>query len=82
MASSSSVGDGFPTSLRTLKKDIQYVRRQYPSLPVDLIEEVLIDTIPKEAHIPSTCANLEVALARLKAHHEVQLRARKKSLRR
>ncbi|RHZ18798.1 hypothetical protein DYB26_002718 [Aphanomyces astaci] len=70
------VGQGFPPSLRTLEKDTILMRKQYPGLDVQVIEQVLVDTIPKEQNQHSYNAILTEAAARLEKLHDDEDRPR------
>ncbi|KAF0749069.1 hypothetical protein AaE_007149, partial [Aphanomyces astaci] len=75
------VGQGFPPSLRTLEKDTILMRKQYPGLDVQVIEQVLVDTIPKEQNQHSYNAILTEAAARLEKLHDDVITARRRTLR-
>ncbi|KAF0725399.1 hypothetical protein Ae201684_016170 [Aphanomyces euteiches] len=81
MDESPVVGQGFPTSLRTLEKDTLLMKRQFPSVDTHVIEQVLVDTIPKEEDQHSYNAILTEAAVRLEAIHEELIAARRSTLR-
>ena len=62
--SKNDIESGFPTTLRTLRKDITFVRRFFPSLSSKVIEEVLVSTIPDDdaTQESSSLADLEKAM--------------------
>ncbi|KAF0699850.1 Aste57867_9626 [Aphanomyces stellatus] len=75
------VGQGFPPSLRTLEKDTILMKKQYPSVETHVIEQVLVDTIPKSEDQHSYNAILTDAAARLEQIHEERIAARRSTLR-
>ncbi|KAG9409908.1 hypothetical protein AC1031_020219 [Aphanomyces cochlioides] len=81
MDESPVIGQGFPTSLRTLEKDTLLMKRQFPSVDTHVIEQVLVDTIPKEEDQHSYNAILTEAAVRLEAIHEELIAARRSTLR-
>ncbi|RHY32590.1 hypothetical protein DYB32_002409 [Aphanomyces invadans] len=80
-ADTPGVGQGFPPSLRTLEKDTALMKKQYPGLSVDVIEQVLVDTIPKQENQHSYNSILTEAAARLEKLHNEVVMARRRTLR-
>ncbi|OQR90179.1 hypothetical protein ACHHYP_05726 [Achlya hypogyna] len=75
------VGSGFPHALRTLEKDMALLKKQFPGLANSVIEQALIDTIPKRDDEHSYAANLIEASTALEAFQEEQLASRRSTLR-
>ncbi|KDO34559.1 hypothetical protein SPRG_00622 [Saprolegnia parasitica CBS 223.65] len=72
---------GFPPALRTLEKDTALLKKHYPSISTVVVQQTLIDTIPKCDDQHSYFASLVDASARLEALQEEALQSRRSTLR-
>ncbi|EQC41640.1 hypothetical protein SDRG_01598 [Saprolegnia diclina VS20] len=72
---------GFPPALRTLEKDTALLKKLYPSIATSVIQQTLIDTIPKRDDQHSYFASLVDASARLEALQNEALQSRRSTLR-